>query len=184
MTQILHSPQCVFSSNLYSEILLKLRSFCTLAVKRAVRVLLWVTYIHTYLFIHTVLFLFKSKCTCVIAAVGFFSSPWMLRWVLVIWYPQPQWHMCKYKENPWRSLNIETSIRFHGRNKNHSCEMLYDTEMLGKTSQVIMSNVIILLLRFRTCLHSQCLSGYNSSFVSSRLQHHCVHTCIADKHSF
>lgn len=68
MTQKLHSSQCVFSSNLYSEIFLKLQSFCTLAVKRAIPVLLWVT--RTHLYIHIVLLLFKSIYTCDIASVG------------------------------------------------------------------------------------------------------------------
>lgn len=73
MTQKLHSSRCVFSCNLYSEIFLKLQSFCTLAVKRAIPVLLWVT--HTYLYIHIVLLLFKSKYTCDIALVGVLFVP-------------------------------------------------------------------------------------------------------------
>lgn len=99
-----------------------------------------------------------------------------------------QWHMCKFKENPWRFIkqkhtyNSTVETRFIPVRCYRMTRRCYEWNI--QTSQVIFSNVVFLLLRFRTCLYSQHWSVHNSPFVSSRLQYRCIDTVIANKHSF
>lgn len=108
-----------------------------------------------------------------------------------IWYSQP---LCTCINLKWilggqKNINIHPIPQFE-LGDIHSCEMLPNGTgmlwMLFRHSSRLfqISNVVILLSRFRTCLHSRRFSIHNSPFVSSRLQYHCIHTFIANKHSF